>query len=216
MQGEKLEYSVACMVKPKFRKFRHSIEPPQLLVVPFRIKDVRSLFRELESNDCLGIDCLQIFKEILIQTEKSDLLEKVIEMSSSDDLFLKIQQVFGVVIRYQFLQISHVLCLLHPFHHTEFGEGDVKNTHTRTHFSSAKRVGRFPRWYGLPPILLPLLLSHVTHTYLTITSPLSGRCPCMLTCELTASIKIQRTHFCPLPYYVTLHCITYLFLTVVW
>ena len=120
------------------------------------------------------------------------------------------------MIRYQFLQISHVLCLLHPFHHTEFGEGDVKNTHTRTHFSSAKRVGRFPRWYGLPPILLPLLLSHITHTYLTITSPLSGRCPCMLTCELTASIKIQRTHFCPLPYYVTLHCITYLFLTVVW
>ena len=48
-------------------------------MVPFRIKDVRSLFKELESNDCLGIDCLKILKEILIQTEKSDLLEKVNE-----------------------------------------------------------------------------------------------------------------------------------------
>ena len=75
----KKEGSVACMVKPKFRKFRRRIEPPQLLVVPFRIKDVRSLFKQLESNDCLGIDCLKILKEILIQTEKSDLLEKVDE-----------------------------------------------------------------------------------------------------------------------------------------
>ena len=41
------------------------------------IHDVRSLFRELESNGCLGIDCLTILKEILIQTEKSDLLEEV-------------------------------------------------------------------------------------------------------------------------------------------
>ena len=48
------------------------------------------------------------------------------------------------------------------------------------------------------------LLSHITQTYLTITSPLSDRCPCMLTGELTASIKIPRTHFYPLPYYVTL------------
>ena len=86
----KTQGSVACMVKPKFRKFRHSSEPPLLLVVPFRIKDVLSLFRELESNDCLRIDCLQILKEILIQSEKSNLLEKVIKMSSSDDLFLKL------------------------------------------------------------------------------------------------------------------------------
>ena len=41
------------------------------------IHDVRSLFRELGSNGCLGIDCLTILKEILIQTEKSDLLEVV-------------------------------------------------------------------------------------------------------------------------------------------
>ena len=41
------------------------------------IHDVRSLFRELERNGYLGIDCLEILKEILIQMEKSDLLEKV-------------------------------------------------------------------------------------------------------------------------------------------
>ena len=43
------------------------------------IHDVWSLFRELESNDCLGIDRLEVLKEILIQTEKNDLLEKVNE-----------------------------------------------------------------------------------------------------------------------------------------
>ncbi|XP_073249751.1 uncharacterized protein [Porites lutea] len=41
------------------------------------IHDVRSLFRELESNGCLGIDCLTTLKEILIQTEKIDLLKRV-------------------------------------------------------------------------------------------------------------------------------------------
>ena len=43
------------------------------------IHDVRSLFKELESNDCLGIDDLAIVKEILTQTEKSDLLKEVEE-----------------------------------------------------------------------------------------------------------------------------------------
>ena len=41
------------------------------------IHDVRSLFRELESNGCLGIDCLTTLKEILIQMEKIDLLKRV-------------------------------------------------------------------------------------------------------------------------------------------
>ena len=40
------------------------------------VQDVRSLFKELESNDWLGIDCLDILKEILTQTEKSDLLKE--------------------------------------------------------------------------------------------------------------------------------------------
>ena len=43
------------------------------------IHDVRSLFKELESNDCLGIECLEIVKEILTQTEKTDLLKEVEE-----------------------------------------------------------------------------------------------------------------------------------------
>ena len=41
------------------------------------IHDVRSLFKELESKDCLGIDRLEIVKEILTQTEKTDLLKEV-------------------------------------------------------------------------------------------------------------------------------------------
>lgn len=43
------------------------------------IHDVRSLLKELESNGLLGIDCLRIMKEILTQTEKSDLLKEVEE-----------------------------------------------------------------------------------------------------------------------------------------
>ena len=41
------------------------------------IHDVRSLFKELESNDCLGIDRLEIVQEILTQTEKTNLLKEV-------------------------------------------------------------------------------------------------------------------------------------------
>ena len=44
-----------------------------------KVQEVRSLFKELESNDWLGIDCLDILKEILTQTEKSDLLKEVEE-----------------------------------------------------------------------------------------------------------------------------------------
>ena len=41
------------------------------------IHDVRSLFKELENHNCLGIDYLGILKEILTQTEQSDLLKEV-------------------------------------------------------------------------------------------------------------------------------------------
>ena len=41
------------------------------------IPDVRSLFKELENNNCLGINRLGILKEILAQTEKSHLLTTV-------------------------------------------------------------------------------------------------------------------------------------------
>ena len=43
------------------------------------IHNVRSLFKELERKDCLGIDRLEIVKEILTQTEKTDLLKEVEE-----------------------------------------------------------------------------------------------------------------------------------------
>ena len=41
------------------------------------IQDVRSLFKELENNECLGIDCLGLLKEILTKTEQGDLLRDV-------------------------------------------------------------------------------------------------------------------------------------------
>ena len=43
------------------------------------IQDVRSLFKELENNECLGIDHLEVLKNILTQKEKSDLLQEVME-----------------------------------------------------------------------------------------------------------------------------------------
>ena len=43
------------------------------------IEDVRSLFKELENQDILGIDCLDILKDILTETEKNDLLQEVEE-----------------------------------------------------------------------------------------------------------------------------------------
>ena len=43
------------------------------------IRDVRSLFQELKNNSCLEINRLDILKEILSQTDKRDLLEKVKE-----------------------------------------------------------------------------------------------------------------------------------------
>ena len=41
------------------------------------IQDVRSLFQELENNDFLGIDHLEVLKEILTRQEKTDLLREV-------------------------------------------------------------------------------------------------------------------------------------------
>ena len=42
------------------------------------IHDVRSLFEELKNNNSLGLNRLDTLKEILTQTEKRDLLEKVL------------------------------------------------------------------------------------------------------------------------------------------
>lgn len=43
------------------------------------IRDVRSLFEELKNNSCLEINRFDFLKEILIRTDKRDLLEKVEE-----------------------------------------------------------------------------------------------------------------------------------------
>jgi len=40
------------------------------------IDDVRSLFKVLENHSCLGINCLGMLKEILTQTEQTDLLKE--------------------------------------------------------------------------------------------------------------------------------------------
>ena len=44
------------------------------------VHDARSLFQELENHNCLGIDCLDILKEILTQTEQNGLLKKLEEL----------------------------------------------------------------------------------------------------------------------------------------
>ena len=42
-----------------------------------RINDVRTLFKELESKNRLGADCLRILKKILKETEEEDLLKEL-------------------------------------------------------------------------------------------------------------------------------------------
>ena len=44
------------------------------------IQDVRSLFKELEINDSLGIDQMEVLKEILTQKVRTDLLQEVVEL----------------------------------------------------------------------------------------------------------------------------------------
>ena len=54
------------------------------------IEDVRSLFKELENQNILGLDRLDILKEILTETEKKDLLkevEKLEERRNNEDEF---------------------------------------------------------------------------------------------------------------------------------
>ena len=53
------------------------------------ILNVRSLFKELESNDWLGIDCLDTLKEILNQTNENNLLKEVEEFEQRQNHELK-------------------------------------------------------------------------------------------------------------------------------
>ena len=60
------------------------------------IHDARSLFKELESKDCLGIDRLEIVKEILTQTEKTDLLKEVEEFDQRQSRESKFERRKGI------------------------------------------------------------------------------------------------------------------------
>ena len=60
------------------------------------IHDVRSLFKELESKDCLGIDRLEIVKEILTQTEKTDLLKEVEDFEQRQSRESKFERQNGI------------------------------------------------------------------------------------------------------------------------
>ena len=60
------------------------------------IHDVGSLFKELELNDWLGIDCLETLKEILAQTEKIDLLNEVEEFDERLSRELKFERRKGI------------------------------------------------------------------------------------------------------------------------
>lgn len=60
------------------------------------IHDVRSLLKELERNGCLGIDSLGIMKEILMRTEKSDLLKKVEEFEQRQSRENKFERRKGI------------------------------------------------------------------------------------------------------------------------
>lgn len=41
------------------------------------IQDARSLFKELENLNCLGIDCFGVLKEILTKKEQGELLREI-------------------------------------------------------------------------------------------------------------------------------------------
>ena len=60
------------------------------------IHDARSLFKELESKECLGIDRLEIVKEILTQTEKTDLLKEVEEFEQRQSRESKFERRKGI------------------------------------------------------------------------------------------------------------------------
>ena len=71
------------------------------------IRDVRSLFQELKNNSCLEINRLDILKEILRQTDKRDLLEKVKEFEDRRNREHKSERRAGAYLsllyRYSFL-----------------------------------------------------------------------------------------------------------------
>ena len=81
------------------------------------IHDVRSLFEELKNNNSLGINRLDILKEILTQAEEQELLEKVKELEERRTLENKFERRKGdhksivALIRYFFDLCSYFLML---------------------------------------------------------------------------------------------------------
>ena len=73
------------------------------------IHDVRSLFEELKNNSSLGINRLDVLKEILTQAEEQELLEKVKEFKKRRILENKFERRKGVYIevfiRYFFVSL---------------------------------------------------------------------------------------------------------------
>ena len=73
------------------------------------IHDVRSLFEELKNNSSLGINRLDVLKEILTQAEEQELLEKVKEFEKRRILENKFERRKGVnievFIRYFFASL---------------------------------------------------------------------------------------------------------------
>ena len=70
------------------------------------IHDVRSLFEELKNNSSLGINRLDVLKEILTQAEEQELLEKVKEFEKRRILENKFERRKGVyIIRYFFASL---------------------------------------------------------------------------------------------------------------
>ena len=61
------------------------------------ILNVRSLFKELENNDWLGIDCLNTLKETLSQTNENNLLKEVEKFEQRQNHELKSERRKGIV-----------------------------------------------------------------------------------------------------------------------
>ena len=78
------------------------------------IHDVRSLFEELKNNSSLGINRLDVLKEILTQAEEQELLEKVKEFEKRRILENKFERRKGVYIevfiRYFFASLGVFFC----------------------------------------------------------------------------------------------------------
>lgn len=74
------------------------------------IQDARSLFKELENLNCLGIDCFGVLKEILTKTEQRELLREVQVMEKrrnrTDDFETRKGIFTSVVVLFRLLSCS--------------------------------------------------------------------------------------------------------------